>query len=272
MSVPSYASISSLDLRSPALWTRRSRGMALRAPLAKVLAPLGLSLVPPAMRQTLCTIRRLAPGEHLCDAGTPRHESFVISSGLAVRRDAGGAVRMAVGIAGPREALALYGPKMARHAETIVAATALEAAAIETRVMCSGETSTPLLGCIVAGPQSAACIRHWVRFGRSKHLGPGERLRAGLNALAELLGRDRNRLSNMALNCGDLAQWLDIPPPAVLAELATLEREGALRVDAGVLHAVDADIVWGLNRFGANALAGTLALRRAIGDMSPRHG
>lgn len=272
MSVPSLASTSGQQFRSPTLWPRRSRGITLRAPLAQVLAPLGLSLIPPALRQTLCAIRRLAPGEHLCDAGARRYESFVVCRGLAVRRDADGAVRMAVGIAGPREALALYGPRMTRHAETIVAMTALEVAVIETRVLCAGEANDSLLGRIVAGPQSAACMRHWVRFARIRSLAPGERLRAGLNALAEMLGQDRNRLRNMALNCDGLAQWMDMPPPATLAELAALERGGALRVNAGVVHAIDADTVWGLNRFGAHFIPGTLALRGSAADMSPGHG
>lgn len=226
-------------------------------PLPKVLGWLGLEAAAAAAAPA-CERLRFAPGEPLCDAGARRRASFVIGRGLVLRREPDGSVRIATAIAGPRELIG-DGLRAGGHAPRAVAITPVEAFAIDARALDALDRGDALLGRIVAGPQSVACLRHWVRHVARGDLGGERRVLAGLGGLADLLGDEPSALADIVLGCGDLAQWLAMPATAVRGALQQLHALGVLRFADPQLLGIDAEAMRRAAAFSAGDRQGSPA-------------
>lgn len=218
--------------------TAISRDAWVLQPPAKLMELLGLENWP-AGQPTTCRIRHVERGGALCEPGAAKAETFVICRGLALRRHPDRGVPHGIGIAGPREVLGLTGARGCRHTEALVAITALEVAVLETQRIFTGKDGRELLARIVAGPQSVAHLRHLAQFVRMGNLRGKNRVRAGLHALANLLGHDRARLSDVVLHSRDFAHWLAMTPGEGHNGLNELAAEGLLCLSEGKVLAID---------------------------------
>lgn len=234
------------DSNQPGGLTPRSmrRDEWLTEPSIKIVELLGLEYSPSTTQIMSYRLRRVEPGEPLCDAGAERRETFVMCCGLALRRHPDRGVPFGIGIAGPREVLGLASTSTARCTEALVAITAVDVVVLDTQRVFAGRAGRELMARIVAGPQSVASVRHLTNSVRVGNLHGGQRLVSGLKTLASLLGHDRKRLGTMVLHSADLAHWLAMPKADVCLTLTALADSGLVQLLDDTVHAIDTDALY----------------------------
>ncbi len=231
--IPLFASVTS---RAPS--PGAEHGVRVFRPLPRVLARMDMQLERPPANMPDCEVRHFAPGAQICAASAPRQECFIVRHGLVLRRGPDLEVPTAIAVAGPNEALALHGSRVKRHTETLTAITSVELAIVPAAVLWAGEASEALLSCLVAGPQSIACIRCWARFGWIAEAQGAERLRRALTTLAQRLGDESPLLSDVRLELDALAAWLAMPLSNAAAAATLLQAQGLVTLHDGVLRAI----------------------------------